>query len=116
MGFFEDLNPSKGVPFMDNRDKADNAMLIGKTLHIEDFAFIDTKNGECPVVIFKEDQDNFYFLNGIIADMLHKVSDGNMRRQLPDHAIRFYKKTNKDGDREYMTFEFVNDDGEEVPF
>ena len=112
MGYFEDLNPSKGIPFMDGRDKGDNENLIGKRWHIDDFGFITGDNGEFAVVSFAEDNTHFYFMNSIITEMLQTVSKDAMRKQLSQVAIEFMMKTSKK-DREYMSFEFHED---EIPF
>lgn len=113
--FFESLNPGKGIPFMDDADKGNNADLLGKRWHIADFGFIEGDNGEFPVVQFSEQPEKFYFLNSVIGEMLHKVESAGMRSKLQQHVITFEMRTSKK-DREYMTFEFVGKDGEEIPF
>lgn len=114
--YFSKFNPSKGIPFMDNRDKGSNDDILDKPLHIVDFGFITTKYGDCAVVIFKEDAEKFYFLNSIITDVLHHIESDDMRSKLADQAIVFTKKWNKDETAQYMTFEFVGEDGDSIPF
>lgn len=114
MGFFEELNPGKGIPFMDGREKGDTQTLAGKEWHISDFGFIKGDNGEFAVAIFEEDAERFYFLNNILTEMLQKVAAAGKRDELPAQRIRFEVRPNKQGKREYMTFEFVGED--EIPF
>lgn len=114
--YFSKFNPSKGIPFMDNRDKGNNDEITDKQLHIVDFGFITTKYGDCAVAIFKEDAEHFYFLNSIITDVLHHIESDDMRSKLADQAIVFTKKWNKDETAQYMTFEFIGEDGDSIPF
>lgn len=113
MSYFTDLNPSKGIPFMDGRDKGESADIVGKWLHIDDFGFIKGDNGEFAVVSFAEDAEHFYFMNSIITEMLQKVNADSMRKYLGSQAIRFDMKTSAKG-RDYMTYEFA--DADEIPF
>ena len=114
MGFFEDLNPGKGIPFMDGRYKAETRYLAGKEWHIQDFGFIKGDGGEFAVAIFAEDTIHFFFLNAVITEMLHKVENAGEKANLQRQRIRFEMRPNKKGDHEYMTFEFVGED--EIPF
>ena len=114
MGFFTDLNAGKGVPFMDNRDAGDKATLLEGIWHIEDYAYIDSKNGRCAVVIFREDAENFYFMNSVVTEMLYKVDAAGKKSEIPCAGIKFSIVKNRDETREYFTYEFVSED--DVPF
>ena len=111
MGYFDRFN-NKGIPFMENRDKADMRDIIGKPVHIEDFGFIKNDDGDYGVIIIKEDADNFYFCNQVISEMLHQVQDDDMKDELPKQVIKFDLVKSKNG-REYFKFEFAENN---IPF
>ena len=114
--YFTDLNPSKGIPFMDGAEKGEKDEILGEWLHIEDFGFIEGENGEFAVLQIRERPGKFYFGNSIITEMLQKVSKDNMKKHLADNAVKFSMKTSEKG-RDYMTFEFAKPESEDdIPF
>lgn len=112
MGYFDRFN-SKGIPFMDNRDKGDLRDILGKTVHIEDFGFIKSEEGgDYGVIAIQEDKEKFFFVNSVITDMLHQVDSDGMRDELPKQCIVFSMAESKKG-REYFKFEFTENN---IPF
>ena len=110
MGYFDRFN-SKGIPFMDNRDKGDLRDILGETVHIEDFGFIRNDEGDYGVIAVKEKPEVFYFCNQVITDMLHQVENDDMKDELVKQGIEFSLAESKKG-REYFRFEFKGD----IPF
>ena len=113
--YFTDLNPSKGIPFMDGAEKGEKEEIIGEWLHIEDFGFIEGENGQFAVMKIAERPGKFYFGNSIVTKMLQRVNADSMKKHLKDNAVKFSMKTSAK-DRDYMTFEFEEPDGDEIPF
>lgn len=111
MGYFDKFNASKGIPFMDNRDKGDMHDILGETVHIVDFGFIRNDDGDYGVIALAENDDLFYFCNQVITDMLHEVERDGMKEDLAKQGIVFSLATSKKG-REYFRFEFKGD----IPF
>ena len=114
MGFFTDLNSGKGIPFMDDRDAGDKSALLSGVWHFEDYGYIDSKNGNCAVVIFAEDAEHFFFMNSVVTEMLRKVDAAGKKSEIPRAGVKFYTTANRDGSREYFTYEFVSED--DAPF
>lgn len=112
--YFTNLNPSKGIPFMDGAEKGEKEELLGEWLHIEDFGFINGENGDFAVLQIRERPGKFYFGNQIITEMLQRVNADSMKQHLAENAIKFTMRTSEKG-RDYMTFEFA-EAGEDVPF
>ena len=104
MGYFDKFS-NKGVPFMDNRDKGEFSDLIGKQLHIDQFGFIQGKDGEYPVIAFSEIADKFFFGNAIIGEMLRTVQADGMEKELAKQVITFDKRKSKSG-RDYYGYSF----------
>lgn len=96
---------SRGIPFMDDREKGDIRTLNGELLHIDDFGFIRGRDGEYAVVSFKEHADKFYFAGMALTDMLHTVDADGMRDELKNMTIVLSGKRSKNG-RDYQAFDF----------
>lgn len=111
MGYFDRFN-SKGIPFMDNRDKGDMRDILGKPVHIIDFGFIKNDDGDYGVIALAEDDEKFYFCNQVISDMLHQVEKDDMKEELAKQVIKFELAESKKG-REYFRFEFADNN---IPF
>lgn len=105
---------SKGIPFMENRDKGDMHDILDKIVHIVDFGFIrkEEEEGDYAVICLKEDNEKFFFCNAVITDMLHQVEKDGMKEELASQPIKFLLRTSKKG-REYFAFEFTEDG---IPF
>ena len=107
MGYFDKF-VRKGIPFMEGREKGNLRDLLGKELHIEDFGFINGKDGKFAVMMFAEDADKFYFGNSIVTEMLETVDEDGMRKELAEQVIVFTMRVSKDRNQEYMAFDFVS--------
>ena len=104
MGYFDKFN-NGGIPFMEGRDKGNISDILGETLHIVDFGFINGDNGEYAVFLTAEHDDVFYFGNAVITDMLREVQKDGMESELAEQKIVFENRTSKKG-REYIAFRF----------
>lgn len=111
MSYFDQFNAGEGIPFMEGRDKAVLADVVGNPVHIEDFGFIRGEDGDYACLALKEYPTVFFFGNAYITAMLKKVDNDNMRGALREQNVVFELKTSKRG-REYMSFKFTGD----VPF
>lgn len=104
MGYFDKFN-NGGIPFMEGRDKGNIFDILGETLHIVDFGFINGDNGEYAVFLTREHDDVFYFGNAVITDMLKEIQRDGMESELSEQEITFENRTSKKG-REYIAFRF----------
>lgn len=104
MGYFDKFN-NGGIPFMEGRYKGNISDILGETLHIVDFGFINGDNGEYAVFYTREHADVFYFGNAVITDMLKEVQRDGMEAELSEQDIVFELRTSKKG-RDYIAFRF----------
>lgn len=104
MGYFDKFN-NGGIPFMEGRDKGNVSDILGDTVHIVDFGFINGDNGEYAVFLTAENDDIFYFGNQVITDMLKEVQRDGMETELAKQDIVFEERTSKKG-RNYIAFRF----------
>lgn len=97
---------SRGIPFMDDRKKGDINVLVGEVLHIDDFGFINGRDGEYAVVSFKEHPDSFYFAGLALTDICRKVDADGMREELAAQPVVLSMKKSKNN-RNYMSVDFT---------
>lgn len=100
---------SRGIPFMDDRKKGDINKLVGEVLHIDDFGFINGRDGEYAVVSFKEHSDSFYFAGLALTDICRKIDADGMREELAAQPIVLSMKKSKNN-RNYMSVDFIDAD------
>lgn len=101
---------NEGIPFMQNAEKGNIADLAnGEILHIIDFGFIRSKNGEFAVIAFKEYPHKFYFGGLALTDLCHNVDIDDMRDALANQGIVLSKRLTKDGRNKYMAYDFVDE-------
>lgn len=112
MGYFDKFNNGNGIPFMDERDKASLSDLVGQTVHIQDFSFLNGDNGQYAVFIVAEDPKAFYFGNSVITDVLQQIAADGMQAELPKIGVKLVGRKSKRG-RDYIAVEFAED---EIPF
>lgn len=105
MSYFDKFN-REGIPFMEGRDKDKLDNVCGRMLHIDDFGFIEGKDGQFAVIAFQEEPTKFYFGNSIVTEMLKEVQNDGMKNELRKQVIVFDKRTSKDN-RVYTSFKFV---------
>lgn len=104
MGYFDKFN-NGGIPFMEGREKGATSDILGETLHIVDFGFINGDNGEYSVFMVAEHENTFYFGNQVITDMLREIQKDGMEAELAKQDIVFEERTSKKG-RPYIAFRF----------
>lgn len=64
------------LPFMDGREKGDNADLAGQITNIIDYGFLPNENGEHYVVfIVKERSKKFYFGGQVLTERIRELDD-----------------------------------------
>lgn len=97
---------SRGIPFMDDRKKGDINGLVGEVLHIDDFGFINGRDGEYAVVSFKEHPDSFYFAGLALTDICRKIDADGMREELAAQPVVLSMKKSKNN-RNYMSVDFT---------
>lgn len=74
--------------------------LLGMQLHLEDYGVIKTKNGEAPVLLFKEVPEKFYFGNKFFLEDIRIMEADNRIETLKKATIVFYNVTSKN-DQDY---------------
>lgn len=90
---------------MEGRDKGDKSEILDKPLHIEDFGFINGKDGRFAVMLFAEIPEKFYFGNLIVTEMLEAVERDDMRKALREVQITFKERKSKESSRTYIAFD-----------
>lgn len=98
---------STKIEFMDSREKGDFSKLVGKTVTINDYGFLQDNGKAYIVFTVEEDKENFYFGGMILTDQMKQLDedgfhDDIVREGLP---VKFDTKKSK-GKREYTTVEF----------
>lgn len=104
--YFQGLNSSRGIPFMEGSTKGSIDEILDARLHIFDYGFITSEDGgEFACVCFAEKQGRFYFMNSITSDMLKQVDADGMKDAISAVEIMFTRHTSKKG-RDYVTYQF----------
>lgn len=114
MGYFADITINKGgIEFMDGRNKQDVGLLVGEYVHVEDFSFINGKNGEYAVFIVREWPNSFFFGNKVITSVFKKIEGDDMKNEMVDIPATIVERVSKNGDM-YRVIEFH--EGKNIPF
>lgn len=105
-----------GIVFMDGRNKGDLHALIGHTVHVQDFAFLNQVSpitGEVnkfAVFIIKEDSKNFYFGSNPINEVLQIIEDdGTSHEELSQVPVKVKQGVTRQTNRDFTYFEFPED-------
>ena len=98
---------NEGIPFMDNAKKGDITDLQGEILHISDWGYITKRNGKFAVITFKEHPGYFYFGGLVLTNMLETIDEDGEQVLMKSQGIVLETKTTKDGERSFMTVDFV---------
>lgn len=110
------LNSIGGIPFMENREKAD--LPVGTVCTLDDYGFAKSENGGDYVVLsLAEYPKSFFFGGSVVTDKMHLLDlelEASEKEAMREEGIPviFVKKLNKKGKREYMTCEFFPEDQE----
>lgn len=99
---------NKGIPFMEGRTKGNISSLVGETLHVDDFGFINQEGSTYPVIAFREHPTDFYFGGAVLNDILTQVDRDGMREELKSQPLMLRMSTSKRG-RTYMSVEFTEE-------
>ena len=105
MGYFDKFKRA-GIPFMEGREKGNLSNMLDKELHIIDYGYLHSEDGDYAVMLFAEDDERFYFGNAIITDMLRTIDADDMKDELAAQPVRFVQRQAKNGKRTYTTYEF----------
>lgn len=106
---------ASGLPFMEGREKGDLDKLIGETITITDYGFMEQidKDGvvkEYVAFILKEDDENFFFGGQVLTDSMKKIEDSLTDKEIEKLLengipVALGKKKSKNN-REYTTCNF----------
>lgn len=105
------LNAQGGVPFMEGREKA-GELPMGSEVTIDDYGYIDGKDGEYVVLSLREFPKSFFFGGQVVTEKMQEIdkmftSATEKNQQLAEGIpVVFEKKTNKAGKRDYVTCVF----------
>lgn len=110
MGYFDKFNAGAGVPFMDGATKFNVRNIVGETVHLCDYGFIEGEKGEFIVMAFREYPSCFAFGNSIMTGDIREMeqdfgSKDAVLEVLAKVAITFEFKTSKKN-REYIAPHF----------
>lgn len=105
-----------GIVFMDSRNKGDLHDLVGHTVHIKDFAFLNQvspQTGEMSrfaVFIIEEDNNNFYFGSKPISEVLSLLEkDGVDLGELSEVPVKVKHGITRKEKYDFIYFEFPED-------
>lgn len=82
-------------------------------IHITDFSFCTTSNGDTAFVLFAESPDSFFFAPTVLTNMLHTINDNDEARAKFDVegiTLEISTSKNKKGNRTYFNFTPVDDE------
>lgn len=96
------------LPFMDGREKGDNADLVGQITTINDFGFLPNEDGELYAVFtVKERSKKFYFGGKVLTERLSDLdAEGYGDDIRADGLPMLMTKTKSKGGRFYTAVKF----------
>lgn len=104
------VNQDGSVSFMDGREKAD--LMLDEVLSIDDYGFINGKDGEYVVLSCLEYPKFFFFGGSVVTQKFKALIEGEDETELKAHLAkfalptRFLEKKSKSSNRSYMACEF----------
>ena len=112
------MNSNEGIPFMKGRTKGEASELIGQSVTIRDFDFLDGQDGEYVVFIVDEINDSFFFGGSVLTNNLKEITSEEKeevkKNGLP---VLMYEAKSKKTGRKYTAVKFYPDEpGEDLPF
>ena len=84
-----------------------------KHIHITEFSFCTTSNGDTAFVLFKESPNDFFFAPTVLTNMLHAIDSNDEARAKFDAegiTLEISTSKNKKGNRTYFNFTPVDDE------
>lgn len=98
MGYFAKFGKrDKGVEFMDDRAKGFIADLVGRPVKVDEFAFINTKNGRCAVFTVQGIDSTFWFAPTALTEFFEEVEADGMSDAIRGVLITIEQRTSKSG-------------------
>lgn len=97
------------LPLMENREKGELDLLIGKDVTVRDFGFLDDGKGAKYIAfIVDEDKDNFFFGGQVLTDDFRDLEDDGYYAEIVKNGvpIRLEKKMSK-SKREYTAVKYL---------
>lgn len=91
-------------------EKLSTGELVGTTVTITDVDVINTSNGRCGVLIFKEHPNKFYFAGAVLTDLCEDIiNDDSALEDIRTNGlcIAIFNKTSPKTHRRYTTFDFA---------
>ena len=82
-------------------------------IHVVDFSFCTTSNGDTAFVLFDESPNSFFFAPTVLTNMLHAITDNpDAMEKFRGEGITLEISTskNKKGNRTYFNFTPVDDE------
>ena len=82
-------------------------------IHITDFSFIKTGDGDTAFVLFSESPDSFFFAPQVLTTMLNTIADNDdamEKFKAEGITVAISTTKNKKGNRTYFNFTPVDDD------
>ena len=108
----KDIKTSKGGSklIVDGMVQLETSELLGKTVTVINVDLIQTKNGECGVMLFREFEDSFYFAGSVLTDLCKRLlEDPEAMDELKTDGLQIaiFTAKSKTG-RTYTSFDFVD--------
>lgn len=111
------MNSGKGISFMEGRERGSIDELLGKTVTIRDYAFLEGQDGEYAVFIIDEDKDSFFFGGSVLTENLKNLSaEAKIECQNEGLPTLMEKRQSKKTKRTYTSVEFFPDEEDDLPF
>lgn len=108
-----DIKNSKGGKsnlIVDGMVQLETAELLGKVVTVINVDIINTKNGRCGVMLFREFEDSFYFAGSVLTNLCERLlEDPEAMDELKKDGLKIsiFTAKSKTG-RSYTTFSFVD--------
>ena len=97
------MNQNEGIPFMKGRTKGEASELIGQSVTIRDFDFLDGQDGTYVVFIVDEIGDSFFFGGSVLTNNLNTITPEEKeevkKNGLP--VLMYEAKSKKTGTKPY---------------
>ena len=64
---------STGLPFMEGLDKGETAEILGQTVNVIEYGYMNGDDGEYVVFIVKENEEHFYFGSTVVTSAFKQL-------------------------------------------
>lgn len=102
------LELQNSLPFMEGRKKGEMQRIVGTTVTITDYGFLQDENEkEYICFVVKEDPENFYFGGAVLTDNMKELDTDGYKEEITFNGLPvFFDKKMSKNKKEYVTVTF----------